>query len=360
MSGKTLVLAVSALLSVGLFASCQCGGDKLVKSPDYESVCQMTDGGDESCQKPNEVLTVEVDCSTACGPGKKVCSSDGACAPCTARQPGPVEIPCNDIDDDCDGTVDNAPIVFCYLGVGGLQSPDLAHYYSECRPGIEVMNCVTGKTTCKGWVGPQPEECDGLDNNCNGQIDEGLVSPGLDVVLVLDESCSMQDKIASLIDSTANTVDKYQSRANLRFSLVLAPGSDPAQDGFVTLKKNFTNVADFIAVLKTQTAGNTASEPTIDAVYDISAPLNPLGLTWAAGAKKTIIVYSDEEHQSHRNPRLTEQAAIDEAKNNNVTVYVFTSALYLQTWSQWNSRVFSSSLEQQLDDIISSNFCQKP
>jgi MYXO-CTERM domain-containing protein len=45
-----------------------------------------------------------------------------------------------------------------------------------CAAGLN--ECVTGTTLqCKQSVMPSPEECDGLDNDCNGMVDDGATCP---------------------------------------------------------------------------------------------------------------------------------------------------------------------------------------
>jgi hypothetical protein len=47
----------------------------------------------------------------------------------------------------------------------------------ECRDG--ARRCVAGELgACEWKLGPQPELCDGKDNDCNGKTDDGLVAPG--------------------------------------------------------------------------------------------------------------------------------------------------------------------------------------
>ncbi len=79
--------------------------------------------------------------------------------------PGATEI-CNGIDDNCDGMVDGLT-QSCYTGPAGTNG------VGPCVSGISVCtNGVWG--ACVGQVVPQTEICNGLDDNCNGQIDEGV------------------------------------------------------------------------------------------------------------------------------------------------------------------------------------------
>ena len=68
---------------------------------------------------------------------------------------------CNDIDDDCDGEVDNGLVrVGCGLGV----CAGLGH--NVCRAGVWGG--------CELFDYPVAESCDRLDNDCDGSVDEGL------------------------------------------------------------------------------------------------------------------------------------------------------------------------------------------
>lgn len=98
------------------------------------------------------------------------CQEDGGFSACDAPSVSPER--CNGLDDDCDGLVDGADPSLDTSGLSGFPA------------------CVKG-TTCTGrWFcaaqadggaefrcsapDPIPERCNGLDEDCDGQIDEGL------------------------------------------------------------------------------------------------------------------------------------------------------------------------------------------
>jgi hypothetical protein len=78
---------------------------------------------------------------------------------------------CDGEDNDCDGVVDN--------GIDDLES---GTDVGECR--LEIQSCIDGAfEVIQTGIGPTSETCDGLDNDCQGQIDNGIPdqSSGSDV-----------------------------------------------------------------------------------------------------------------------------------------------------------------------------------
>ncbi len=87
-------------------------------------------------------------------------SSSGGCVP------KPEE--CNGFDDDCNGTVDD--------GDPGGGAPCMATgVFGICQLG--TMHCKNGALKCAPGT-PQPETCNGLDDNCDSFVDEGIL-PGV-------------------------------------------------------------------------------------------------------------------------------------------------------------------------------------
>ncbi len=95
-----------------------------------------------------------------CTPGAEHCL--GGALTCVGGTSGSPET-CDGIDDDCDGRIDEGN-----PGGGASCGPAAV---GACRPG--VMTCVAGSVSCVGGIGPSTEICNGVDDDCDGTVDEG-------------------------------------------------------------------------------------------------------------------------------------------------------------------------------------------
>ena len=88
--------------------------------------------------------------------GVRICEAAGL-SPCDALEP--TEEVCDGLDNDCDDAVDE--------DTGGAECIN-DNEFGAC-PGKK--DCDDGELVCAGQI-PEPESCDGQDNNCDGTIDE--------------------------------------------------------------------------------------------------------------------------------------------------------------------------------------------
>jgi len=158
-----------------------CGGDCTFAACPTGWTCQGVDDGSggtvaqcvaESGACDCSPVASELALSTSCNitnefgtcAGTRSCGPDGLSA-CTGDAPA-VEI-CDLIDNDCNGVTDDFETAL---------SCEVTNSFGTCT-GFET--CTDGVASCDAPA-PSEESCDGVDNDCDGETDEGSSDTDLD------------------------------------------------------------------------------------------------------------------------------------------------------------------------------------
>ena len=102
-----------------------------------------------------------------CGEGEMRCVSN---VPTCVQKNQPSAEVCDGKDNDCNGAVDDGLVQSCYDGPAGTQGVGICH--GGTRACVETSPNVFGMSACLGQVLPATEDCNGLDDDCDGQVDE--------------------------------------------------------------------------------------------------------------------------------------------------------------------------------------------
>jgi DNA-binding beta-propeller fold protein YncE len=164
----------------GSFCGVECVVGSLDSGCPHGTLCQPDGSGGGQCVPEDwqcecnslaKALLAKTECTNPNGfgacIGHRICSSDGL-SECDA--PDASEELCNDIDDNCDGTTDE--------GLAGEECL-VINKWGGCQ-GVTV--CQEGDSVCAG-VDPEEEACNGADDDCDGDVDEGFPDTDGDTIL---------------------------------------------------------------------------------------------------------------------------------------------------------------------------------
>jgi hypothetical protein len=157
----------------------------------------VIDGLSQSCFSPGDGNGCDWDggtqtwaCTGQCAAGISICpalsspSGSNSWGPCMGEVIPEAE-QCDDVDNDCDGDTDEDLTGVCYPPGSGAATgctydsgSDTWTCLGECSPG--QRDCTNGAWgSCVGYTSPALEQCDALDNDCDGDTDEPEDIPGL-------------------------------------------------------------------------------------------------------------------------------------------------------------------------------------
>lgn len=146
----------------------QCDGIDNDCDKQVDEDCACTNGQTQACYSGPENSMGQ----GLCIGGQQACDLTGTWGTCIG-QVLPVPETCDNVDEDCNGLIDDMGMTSCGVGACRATVDTCTNgQFNECTPGL-----------------PIPELCDGLDNDCDQLVDETYPGKGMACDTGLDGAC---------------------------------------------------------------------------------------------------------------------------------------------------------------------------
>ena len=163
----------------GTYTNCQAA--QLECTTSYQPQSETCNGQDDDCdgQTDETFAKMGMTCvvsgtSGPCAAGTYTCTQGKE--ECTSSYTASAELCGDGVDNDCDGTVDEAQCTCkpgntrnCYAGPAGTLG------VGACQAGTQTCDSAGKWGSCVGEVLPTKEQCNSKDDDCDGQVDEGYI-----------------------------------------------------------------------------------------------------------------------------------------------------------------------------------------
>ena len=282
---------------------------------------------------------------------------------------------CNGIDDDCDGIVDNEGnglnvrlSTMCFTNEEGVLVPvenaeDFPPMSPPCVGGRALCEQnnegVSGYFHCAGEVRPGRERCNDLDDDCDGNADEGFEEGTAIVVFGIDISGSMEDhEIETAVEVTDRALMRLAANQDICYIItgigheeepILVP---PSNGGVPADGNNGINAREALRnVTQRNWPQGAMDEGTWDLIYDVSIDdrdidndFRPENVQWHTDPSdlsvgvdidfsnvthRIVVIIGDEDGQTNRG--LTQEQVAEQVHASGTLVYVIAPHATVRT-----------------------------
>lgn len=248
---------------------------------------------------------------------------------------------CQDLEhsEECNGLDDDCDgDVDEGLGTLGYEyhGPDGTANVGACRAG--ALECVDGVPTLRGEVVPSEELCgDEVDSDCDGALNPEGGGGSHDVVLVIDYSGSMYGYLQDVTDAVCTWAQGDSAEHNFAAIGVsftsLTPDYNQVLFDFETPDEACADL--YTAMTEGQGIGDEYVPDAI--ILGHEAPLS------FSGVPKDFVVFSDEPIQPNVHGAFD---VTQDCQYHNYTITTFTSPMLLQSWDSMISHPCGGTTEE--------------